>query len=545
VPASDASLESKLVSPGFTPGARDVGPLVELLASGDDETAKRAERALSRAGSRALGKVLERFPDSAPPLRARLCAVVGRIFTANRSPELGAWLVERLADSDPKTKRRAASALGRTRDRRFEASLLAAFDAAEGGPERRAFAAALGSVGGSAALSALSQPASGDVELDRVTAESREKIERTLLRIEPGAVLSDVAPLRPLELFLHVRAGLEDLLIDEIEARLHPRYAGKGRVVVRLDKPLRDVYRARTLLHVAFPLAAERVIGGDIASAVVRVVTSDAAFEIFSTFTRGPIRYRLDWAAAGRKRATTFDVARKVRRARPSLMNDPTDAVWEVVVSEAGNAEDRLVRVALWPRALSDTRFFYRESALPASSHPTVAAALARVAGVRAGDVVWDPFAGAGTELIERALLGPYASLHGTDIEQRAIDAARTNLRAAGVSRFRLVRGDSRTTGPDEPLSLVITNPPFGKRTLRPDAIAPLLADVLGNVARRTREGGRVVWVSPMPARTVALADAVGFEVETRMPVDLGGVRAEIQKLVPKRGGRHGSRRKL
>ena len=31
-------------------------------------------------------------------------------------------------------------------------------------------------------------------------------------------------------------------------------------------------------------------------------------------------------------------------------------------------------------------------------------------------DLVWDPFVGSGTELCERALLGPYRALVGSDL---------------------------------------------------------------------------------------------------------------------------------
>src|SRR4029079_2020829 len=117
----------------------------------------------------------------------------------------------------------------------------------------------------------------------------------------------------------------------------------------------------------------------------------------------------------------------------------------------------------LWPSALRDPRFAYRKRTLPASSHPTISAALARVAGVVAGDVVWDPFVGAGGELVERALLGPYATLLGTDDDAAALEAARANLREARVERWALTAGDARTFSPRERPTLVITNPPFGK----------------------------------------------------------------------------------
>jgi 23S rRNA G2445 N2-methylase RlmL len=282
----------------------------------------------------------------------------------------------------------------------------------------------------------------------------------------------------------------------------------------------------------------------------LRALTSQAALEILTTFTRGPIRYRLDWGHGGRRRGTTFDIAARVRRARPELVNDPTEALWEAVVSTGARESENVVRVELWPRGIDDDRFSYRRATLPASSHPTVAAALARIAGVVASDVVWDPFVGAGTELVERARLGPYAALHGSDTDARALDAALENLRAASVTRFQLAEGDARSWGPPARPSLVITNPPFGRRNLRRDAIRPLLGAVLENVATRLAENGRLVWVSPIPRATLDMAHEAGFSVTRSLAVDLGGVPAEIQELrirkgAPKRGARGPSHRKL
>jgi tRNA G10 N-methylase Trm11 len=231
-------------------------------------------------------------------------------------------------------------------------------------------------------------------------------------------------------------------------------------------------------------------------------------------------------------------------------VNDPTAALWEVVVSTGEGESGNVVRLELWPRGLVDERFSYRRVTLPASSHPTTAAALARVAGVVASDVVWDPFVGAGTELIERALLGPYAALHGSDIDGQALDAALENLRAAAVTRFQLSEGDARTWGPPKRPSLVVTNPPLGRRNLRRDAIRPLLGAVLRNVASRLADGGRLVWVSPVPRATLDMAREAGFSLARRVAVDLGGVPAEIQELrlgggAPKRGAERPSHRKL
>src|SRR5690606_28099121 len=148
-------------------------------------------------------------------------------------------------------------------------------------------------------------------------------------------------------------------------------------------------------------------------------LTSRDALALLRRLTRErPIRFRLSWARGGHRRALAWRVAELVRATTPDLVNDPTASTWEARVDDARGR----VAVALIPRGYDDTRFAYRRETVPASSHPTVAAAIARAAPRSARDVVWDPFVGAGAELVERARLGP-ARLVGTDVDARALDA--------------------------------------------------------------------------------------------------------------------------
>jgi 23S rRNA G2445 N2-methylase RlmL len=210
-------------------------------------------------------------------------------------------------------------------------------------------------------------------------------------------------------------------------------------------------------------------------------------------------------------------------------MNDPTASLWEAVVDETKG-----VRVELWPRGLADPRFAYRVEQVPASSHPTLAAALARIAGVRADDVVWDPFVGSGTELVERARLGPFRLLFGTDLDERALERARANLAAAGVVA-ELAAGDARLFRPRQRPTLILTNPPMGRRVLNKRLTGALYDDFLAHAAALLPPGGRLVWISPRADDTAARARSLGFTVEARHKVDMAGFWAELQAFTRKR----------
>src|SRR5690606_21174585 len=142
-------------------------------------------------------------------------------------------------------------------------------------------------------------------------------------------------------------------------------------------------------LHFEFPLPTHGARDG--ADALERALCSPEARALLARFTEGPLRYRIEWAAAGRRRGLTYRTVERLAARFPELVNDPTASLWEAVVEEGQHG----ARVSLRPRGLPDPRFAYRVAHVPASSHPTIAAALARAGGVREDDVVWDPFVGA------------------------------------------------------------------------------------------------------------------------------------------------------
>ncbi|MFO0632586.1 MAG: HEAT repeat domain-containing protein [Nannocystaceae bacterium] len=161
---------------------------------------------------------------------------------------------------------------------------------------------------------------------------------------------------------------------------------GHGALLVRSAGPLRTLLRARTFMQPSIVLPPVRAGAAGVEGAIVRALASDTAPHVLARWTTGPIRWRLQWHGAGHRRGATYRVAAAVAELVPALVNDAREAPWQVLVVVAG---DR-VAIELQPR-LDDPRFAWRRGAVPASSHLTVAAALASVAGVAARDVVWTP----------------------------------------------------------------------------------------------------------------------------------------------------------
>ncbi len=526
----DESLRRALKSPGYRPARAHAGELFDRLAAHDEDAAEAAERALARLCGEAAEGALERFEGALPPARARLCRLIGRVAQASEGgarERLVRFLVEALRDEDKKTRRLAAIALGKLGGAGVPEALLGALSTTPppAVDEQRSLVEALGKVGDAGALDRLDALAAEDAELLRLIAEARLRLRRTLARAEGaprGSIDADAAPARPLRVVLRCRRGLAADVAAELGRDFAPVVVDDETVEATLTGPLRTLFRARTALRFLFPLST----GGarDPGDALVTAMTSSEARAIFETFTRGPVRYRIEWASAGRRRGLTYRVAEAIARARPELTNDPTESLWEAVVEEGDG-----VRVELWPRGLPDPRFTYRRAQVPASSHPTIAAALARAGGVRDDDVVWDPFVGAGTELVERALLGRTRLLVGTDLDRGALEGARANLEAAGIAGATLVCADACAYRPRERPTLVLTNPPMGRRVLDKTKTGPLYAAFLAHVAEVLAPRGRLAWISPRPQDTARLAAEVGLRVLDRRTIDMGGFFAELQ----------------
>jgi 23S rRNA G2445 N2-methylase RlmL len=517
------SLERAVRDAGFTPSVRDIGALVDLLAN--DDLTKYAERAIARANVTALETLCLRFHPASPPLRARILRVIGRL--AEHPPAL-AVLVAALDDSDAKTRRNAAIALGHTRAQGVEEALLRVWDRDERSEMRRSIAASLGKIGSTRSLQVLRDASRAqDARLSLIAERAVAMIARTESRGQRGRLDSERVPSRSVDVEVFARRGIEQLLAEELalaKAVSDVRIVGLGRVRARLAGPMSALFAARTMLSLRFPLATEAVHEGEaLQRAVARAVASEGAQRIFSTWTVGVVRYRIAWAARGHKRAA-WDTARAIGNLTPELVNDPTLSLWELVVATTRNAVD----VAIAPRDLDDPRFAWRRRDVPAASHPTIAAALARVAGVRADDVVWDPFVGSGAELIERAIAGPYASLQGTDTDAGALASARENLHAAGVVAL-LEQKDALAHAP-RGVTLVITNPPMGRRASRTPRRADMLDSFVAYAASVLSPGGRLVWIAPSPSRARKVARDAGLTLDWARIVDMGGFDAEMQR---------------
>lgn len=132
----------------------------------------------------------------------------------------------------------------------------------------------------------------------------------------------------------------------------------------------------------------------------------------------------------------------------------------------------------------------YKQEHLPGSLKPTVAAALCVLGNVQAGQVVLDPFCGAGTILTEAAACG--ATIIGGDINPAAVLASQENLQNAGVTG-EIHHWDAQDIPlKDKSVDVILSNPPWGGQ-VQADNLELLYSRACGEMQRVIKPGGRIV----------------------------------------------------
>ena len=482
-----------------------------------------------------------------------------------------AWLRGLLRDSSSeKVRRYAAAASSKLGGGGSDELLLSLLRTGESARERESAAAALAETGSddavAAAVEAVSSRADGYIE-----AATASKLRARVARAQSSAIsLAAAVPaslLPGLRLHLRCRRGLEATVADEVRedaerggtlALVEVRdacvvvEAAAGDVEVRLA----DVYRLRCFDTAGFVLwegaelstdAVAAAVGGDRCEALLRALTDG-----------GSLRYRLRFVDAGGKEeapqptAAIKRAAEAAYRRRPSVVNDPRQAIWCVDAVRGGDGRD--ASVELRPRPSPNPRLFYRTATFYAGAHPPLAASMARMAALRRGGgrrVVYDPFCGSGMELIEVALADAAAAaagggggggseaeaqeltLVGTDIDAAALAVAEANLAAAhlggGVAHALAARDFRDALDGEAALPLaagevdaIVSNPPLGQR-VKVANLHALFADLFRLSATLLRPGrGRLVVVNPLRAAPPDAEARRRLELVGHATVDLG-----------------------
>ena len=135
----------------------------------------------------------------------------------------------------------------------------------------------------------------------------------------------------------------------------------------------------------------------------------------------------------------------------------------------------------------------YKQAHIPASLKPTLAYSMVRLSRPHPKDVFLDAMCGAGTILLERALINRYHYLIGGDVSTDALDATRTNFGRQHQPR-QFFHWDARNL-PIQPNTVdkIVSNLPFGETVGNVPQLTNLYRRCLKEYARVLKPRGRMV----------------------------------------------------
>ncbi len=149
---------------------------------------------------------------------------------------------------------------------------------------------------------------------------------------------------------------------------------------------------------------------------------------------------------------------------------------------------------------------FFHPSAMP----PKLARCMVNLAKPKAGELVFDPFCGTGSILIEAALIGCRAV--GLDVQRRMIKGSLRNFIHFGVKLEGLVMADARNP-PIKAVDCVVADPPYGRSatTLR-RTTKQIIEDVLKAVYDMLERGRRICMAAPKTIEVGGIGEDLGYK---------------------------------
>ena len=467
-----------------------------------------------------------------------------RKATKEQRAQTKQWLMGLLQDPQEKVRRYAMAALPKLGgNEESERALLELLDAERDEREVKHLSRTLDKVGGAATLEKLQELE----DAEGIRSQTEQKVKAKLARSEqPSAVRlnAKMNQVRGLRIHLRTRRGLESFVRDELQAhpKLKDRFkllkvsAGCVAISPTAGFTLNELYQLRTVSSINFVLGVVPTSKDVNVAAMAKVIASPLAQRLCSKLTDGQPRYRLKFMRSKVSHSQTQAVVNAAFALCSDLLNDPRQSPWAVDVhpEKVGHS------VELRPRISPDPRFLYRADDVPASTHPPLAAAMAQLAGVAEDDVVWDPFCGSGLELIERSKLGKVQALIASDIDAKATDIAQKNIEKAAcaaetvivqTSDFRKHRSIEGLSS--QSVSLIITNPPLGRRVRVAD-MQGLFEEIFKVASINLSPGGRLVILNPLKIEN----PNPFLTLESRHLVDVGGFDVRLEKWVKATGGR-------
>lgn len=153
-----------------------------------------------------------------------------------------------------------------------------------------------------------------------------------------------------------------------------------------------------------------------------------------------------------------------------------------------------------------NTKPFFHPSAMPAK----LARCMVNLAKTKANDLIFDPFCGTGSMLIEAALIG--CRVLGSDIKRKMVKGTIRNLNHFKIVPEGVLVADAESL-PVTKVDCVVTDPPYGRSaTTVKRSTQQIVEEVLTSVIKILDNGGRVCIAAPKTLNIGSIGSTLGYK---------------------------------
>lgn len=365
------------------------------------------------------------------------------------------------------------------------------------------------------------------------------------------------------ELIAKTFMGLEPVLAKEL-TQLGANNVQIGRRMVSFTGDKEMMYRANFQLHTAIrilkPIAKFKARSADEVYEEVKKIDWSKYIEKGKTFSVDSVVYSEEFRNSRfvtyKVKDAIVDQFRENTGTRPNISVSNPDIRLNIHIAEA----DATLSIDSSGESLH--RRGYRQESVEAPLNEVLAAGMILMTGWRGETDFIDPMCGSGTLLVEAALIAHNMSpgifrkefafekwpdfdaelfdtiynddtqerefthhIYGYDIDMKAVNTARLNVRAAGLSKdITIENADFKDFTQPKEKSLLVVNPPYGERISTPN-----LLNTYKMIGERLKHAfmGNEAWVLSYREECF---EAIGLKPSIKIPVYNGSLECEFRK---------------
>ena len=365
------------------------------------------------------------------------------------------------------------------------------------------------------------------------------------------------------ELIAKTFMGLEPVLAQEL-TQLGANNVQTGRRMVSFTGDKEMMYRANFQLHTAIrilkPIAHFKARSAEDMYDEVKKIDWSKYIEKGKTFSVDSVVYSEEFRNSRfvtyKVKDAIVDQFREKTGIRPNISVSNPDIRLNIHI-----AEDKAT-LSLDSSGESLHRRGYRQESVEAPLNEVLAAGMILMSGWKGDSDFIDPMCGSGTILIEAALIARNINpgvfrkefafekwpdydqdlfdriynddsqekefnhhIYGYDIDMKAVNTARLNVKAAGLSQLITVeQQDFKNFKKPAEKSIIITNPPYGERISTPN-----LLGTYKMIGERLKHefGGNEAWVLSYREECF---DQIGLKPSIKIPLYNGSLECEFRK---------------